>query len=192
MPLSEYRRKRDFRKTPEPSGSVRRTKQMEPVFVVHKHKATHLHYDLRLEIGGVLKSWAIPKGPSMNPADKRLAVMVEDHPFDYKDFEGVIPEGEYGAGTVMIWDYGTYATAGEDAAAALERGALKLQLNGRKLKGGFALVRTRMGGKEQNWLLIKEKDQFAVAAPPITQAQPDSARSGKSIEEIAQQGDGER
>ena len=161
---------------------------MQPVFVVQKHQATRLHYDFRLEVDGVLKSWAVPKGPSMNPADKRLAVMVEDHPDDYKDFEGTIPEGEYGAGTVMIWDYGTFEVKEGNAAEALQRGAIKCTLNGKKLKGGFKLVHTSMGGKKENWLLIKEKDASARATPDILEDEPDSAVSGRSLEEIRQKG----
>ena len=188
MALKEYKAKRDFRKTAEPSGKKKKGKTMLPVFVIHKHQATRLHYDFRLEIGGVLKSWAVPKGPSMNPADKRLAVMVEDHAYDYKDFEGTIPEGEYGAGTVMIWDYGTYEIGDGDSAEALEKGVLKFKVSGKKLKGGFALVRTAMGGKKENWLLIKERDEYGRTEPDILEAEPDSAKTGQSMEEIARAG----
>lgn len=135
-------------------------------FVVHEHKATRLHYDFRLEIGGVLKSWAVPKGPSMNPADKRLAVMVADHPLEYADFEGVIPEGHYGAGPVVVWDHGTYAVADAERAleAQLRSGHLVFTLHGRKLRGGFALTRLRRPGRGDDWLLIKRKDEDAEAA----------------------------
>jgi len=184
MALKEYEAKRDFTRTKEPSGKSKKGKTMQSIFVVQKHKATRLHYDFRLEVDGVLKSWAVPKGPSMNPADKRLAVMVEDHPYDYKDFEGTIPEGEYGAGTVMIWDCGTYEAQQGDPGEALERGALKIRLSGKKLKGGFALVRTAMGGKKENWLLIKEKDEFAQSKSDILEDEPDSATSGRTMEEI--------
>ncbi len=126
-----------------------------PVFVVHEHHARHLHFDFRLEMAGVLKSWAVPKGPSMNPADKRLAIMVEDHPLDYGSFEGTIPEGLYGAGTVAIWDHGTYALL----SGALDEGKIELQLEGKKLRGVFVL--TRMKGKDKEWLLIKKKDAYA-------------------------------
>jgi DNA ligase D-like protein (predicted 3'-phosphoesterase) len=197
MTLQDYRRKRDFRATPEPGGKVApRTggRRRKPRFVVHKHDASRLHYDLRLEMEGVLKSWAVPKGPSLNPADKRLAVMVEDHPLEYGDFEGTIPKGEYGAGTVMIWDEGAYETAGGAGGclaaacgpAALDKGELKVNLSGKKLRGGWVLVRTRWRGEDKNWLLIKEKDDFASARGDILQQQPDSARSGRSMEQIAQ------
>src|SRR6201990_1392777 len=148
MSLTLYKKKRSFKKTPEPEGK-KRSSRSNLTFVVQNHDATRLHYDFRLEMEGVLKSWAVPKGPSLNPADKRLAMMVEDHPFDYKDFEGIIPEGNYGAGTVMVWDEGTYEaleeTNGSKAAQekallkGLKEGSLKFRLNGQKLKGEFAL-----------------------------------------------------
>ena len=187
MSLEEYKEKRDFEKTGEPAGQLKREPAAAPAFVVHKHKATRLHYDFRLEIAGVLKSWAVPKGPSLKHADKRLAVMVEDHPYDYKDFEGVIPEGEYGAGPVMIWDYGTFEPESGDPAEALERGELKVRLHGRKLKGGYVLIRTAMGGKKENWLLIKEKDEFADDSVDIVESEPDSAKSGRSIGQIEEE-----
>jgi len=186
--LKEYKRKRNFRKTAEPAGAGKRAhrkdKSVNPVFVVHKHQASRLHYDFRLEIGGVLKSWAVPKGPSMNPADKRLAVMVEDHPYDYKDFEGTIPEGEYGAGTVMIWDTGNFQLL-DDPAESLQRGELRFVVNGAKLKGGFVLVQTKLGGKKENWLLLKSRDEFADSKSDILVDQPDSAVSGRSLTQIA-------
>lgn len=126
-----------------------------PEFVVHEHHARHLHFDFRLEMDGVLKSWAVPKGPSMNPADKRLAIMVEDHPLDYVSFEGMIPEGNYGAGTVVIWDRGTYNLISGSAGT----GRIEMSLNGKKLKGAFVL--TKMKGKDKEWLLIKKKDEHA-------------------------------
>jgi bifunctional non-homologous end joining protein LigD len=126
-----------------------------PVFIVHEHHARHLHFDFRLEMDGVLKSWAVPKGPSLNPADKRLAILVEDHPIDYGSFEGTIPEGLYGAGTVAIWDHGTYTLV----SGAIDEGKMELQLEGEKLKGVFVL--TRMKGKDKEWLLIKKKDAYA-------------------------------
>jgi len=129
-------------------------------FVVHEHHATHLHYDFRLEIAGVLKSWAIPKGPSMNPADKRLAVMVEDHPLDYGDFEGIIPQGHYGAGPVLLWDAGEFLPE-EDPEPALKRGRLSFSLEGKKLKGGFSLALMKGRGTGKEWLLIKKRDPFA-------------------------------
>jgi len=166
--LEEYRKKRDFSGTPEPPGGQAAGTRDALLFVVHKHQASHLHYDLRLELEGVLKSWAIPKGPPLDAADKKLAMMVEDHPFDYRTFEGVIPEGSYGAGTVMIWDRGTYRAAGcagrvESEKAmqeGLARGHISFVLDGQKLKGEFALVRLKKAG-ENSWLLIKKKDDFA-------------------------------
>lgn len=130
-----------------------------PHFVVHEHHATRLHFDLRLEMNGVLKSWAVPKGPSMNPAEKRLAVMVDDHDLDYAGFEGTIPEGEYGAGEVFIWDSGTYELKTGSPASGIESGRLEIAFKGKKLKGMFALV--RMSGKDKEWLLIKKKDEYA-------------------------------
>ncbi len=161
MGLREYRRKRNFGRTPEPAGSApkRRTKS-KPAFVIQKHAARRLHYDFRLELDGVLKSWAVPKGPSLDPAAKRLAVHVEDHPLEYGEFEGVIPRGEYGGGTVMLWDSGWWEPLG-DAAAEYAKGNLKFILHGSKLRGKWALVRMksrRDGEKADNWLLIKEQD----------------------------------
>ena len=131
-------------------------------FVVYEHKATRLHYDFRLEMGGVLKSWAIPKGPSLNPADKRLAVMVDDHPLEYIDFEGIIPDGSYGAGAVVVWDHGTYEPSGPgDPETRLQFGKLAFTLNGNKLKGGFALARLARGETGKEWLLMKKKDEYA-------------------------------
>ena len=190
MSLDPYQGKRDFRRTPEPKGAPRpRRRRGQPRFVVHKHAAGRLHYDLRLEMGGVLKSWAVPKGPSVDPADKRLAVMVEDHPLEYADFEGAIPAGEYGAGAVIIWDEGTYQVVGDDALAALAGGELKVHLAGRKLRGGWVLVRTRWRGEDRNWLLIKEKDDHARPGEDILAQQADSARSGRTLEEIAASGE---
>src|SRR5674476_253684 len=168
MALTIYNKKRNFKETTEPSGKIKKSVS-KLSFVVHRHKATQLHYDFRLEIDGVLKSWAVPKGPSLNPKDKRLAMMVEDHPYDYKDFAGVIPEGNYGAGIVEIWDHGTYADINNSPSDIAEKilleglntGNLKFQLFGKKLKGEFALVKLK--SKEDNsWLLIKHNDEFAV------------------------------
>ena len=171
MSLATYNTKRNFNETSEPAGQKGKQQDAQLIFVVQRHKASHLHYDFRLEMDGVLKSWAVPKGPSLNPHDKRLAMMVEDHPYDYKDFAGVIPEGNYGAGIVEIWDKGTY-TAIEDAGdakanekllkAGLAAGNLKFVLNGKKLKGEFALVRLK-GSDSNSWLLIKHNDKYAVA-----------------------------
>ncbi len=160
MVLEEYKRKRDFKQTPEPPPSLRKGAQHR--FVVQKHRASHLHYDFRLEMQGVLKSWAIPKGPSLDPADKRLAMQVEDHPVSYFDFEGIIPPGNYGAGTVMVWDMGTWVPQG-NASEMLGKGDLKFRLNGEKLKGDFALVHMksrRAGSKGTEWLLIKHRDAY--------------------------------
>ena len=173
MGLSTYKRKRKFNETSEPDTAVKKgNKQLS--FVIQRHKASHLHYDFRLEMEGVLKSWAVPKGPSLNPADKRLAMMVEDHPYDYKDFSGVIPEGNYGAGIVEIWDNGTYTALTDDKnadhekllRAGLKAGNLKVVLKGKKLKGEFALVKikNRSADKENTWLLIKHNDKFAIDA----------------------------
>jgi bifunctional non-homologous end joining protein LigD len=160
MALEEYKRKRDFTQTPEPPPKVGKGGQRR--FVVQKHRATRLHYDFRLEMEGVLKSWAVPKGPSLDPADKRLAMQVEDHPVSYFDFEGTIPEGNYGAGTVMVWDVGTWEPEG-DAHQMLAKGDLKFRLNGKKLKGSFALIHMkarRPGSKGTEWLLIKHHDAY--------------------------------
>lgn len=167
MSLKEYKEKRRFDETPEPEAMKDKVSHPEPVFVVQKHAASRLHFDFRFEADGVLKSWAVPKGPSMNPKDKRLAVQVEDHPLSYADFEGVIPEGNYGAGTVEIWDSGTYTYKEgkyRDVDEAIEQGVIELELHGRKLKGAFDLVRTGMDNKKNNWLLIKKEDAFAVHA----------------------------
>lgn len=158
MALEQYNKKRRFNETPEPEGKVDRGEQHR--FVVQKHRASHLHYDFRLEMDGVLKSWAVPKGPSLDPADKRLAMQVEDHPVSYFHFEGKIPEGNYGAGTVMVWDTGTWKPLGDEH-AMLSKGDLKFQLNGEKLKGEFVLAKMRSrrpGSKGTEWLLIKKKD----------------------------------
>lgn len=182
MPLEEYKEKRKFERTPEPSGKVEKTDRNR--FVVQKHAASHLHYDFRLEIGGVLKSWAIPKGPSLNPADKRLAVQVEDHPVEYKDFEGTIPEGEYGAGQVIVWDEGAFVTDG-DPGKALEKGHLDFALKGHKLNGSFALLRTGFKRDPRMWLLKKKKDEAADYERSILENER-SVKSGLTLEELAQ------
>ncbi len=190
--LEAYRIKRDFARTPEPSGSVRRKTEGSPRFSIQKHRSKRLHYDLRLEVGGVLKSWAIPKGPSLDTKTKRLAVPTEDHPLEYIDFEGTIPEGEYGAGTVIVWDIGTYEnTTRADGAAvpiaeALERGHATVHLSGKKLRGGFALIRTGRG-KDERWILMKMRDEFAEVDKEILEAEPDSALTGRSLEEVAEE-----
>jgi bifunctional non-homologous end joining protein LigD len=186
--LGRYRAKRDFTKTSEPAGAggMPAAPAADRVYVVQKHHAGHLHYDLRLESGGVLKSWAVPKGPSLDPADRRLAVEVEDHPLDYAGFEGSIPEGEYGAGTVIVWDRGTFRVQGDASfEAMLEHGSVKIEIAGEKLAGGFALVRTRFGGKKNNWLLIKEKDARARPGSVVTEERPRSVVSGRDVDDPA-------
>ncbi|WP_315738667.1 DNA ligase D [Bradyrhizobium sp. SZCCHNR1093] len=185
--LSTYRKKRDFDKTAEPSGDAKVARAPRPRFVIQKHDATRLHYDLRLEFGGVFKSWAVTKGPSLDPHDKRLAVEVEDHPLDYGDFEGTIPEGEYGGGTVMLWDRGYWES--EDPESGFKKGDLKFTLDGEKLHGSWVLVRMRhdrTGGKRTNWLLIKHRDEFAKEgeANDILDADK-SVASGRTMEQIA-------
>ena len=189
--LTDYRRKRDFEKTKEPEGS--RT-DGTPVgrralrFVIQKHAASHLHYDLRLELDGVMKSWAVPKGPSYDPAVKRLAMEVEDHPIDYNTFEGTIPQGEYGGGTVMLWDRGTYTAENAGGVEALragyERGDLKFVLKGKRLNGGWVLVRMNRPGRPQ-WLLIKHRDEHARSDYDVTADQMTSVTTGRTMEEIA-------
>ncbi len=191
MPLKDYHAKRDFRSTPEPKGA-RAKGRSKRAFVVQKHDASRLHYDFRLALDGVLKSWAVPKGPSVNPADKRLAVAVEDHPLEYADFEGVIPKGQYGAGAVMVWDSGTWSTDEKDPHRAIKKGKLSFTLTGEKLKGGWTL--TRMGGRGrdgdvQNWLLIKHDDAAASKRKDPLEQQPESVASGRSLDEIAEAAD---
>jgi len=184
MSLKEYKRKRRFDETPEPPADL--TGKAGHRFVVQKHRASHLHYDFRLEMEGVLKSWAVPKGPSLDPADKRLAMMVEDHPVSYFHFEGVIPPGNYGAGTVMVWDTGTWQPLGE-AAAMLEKGDLKFRLHGEKLQGEFVLARMRSrrpGSKGTEWLLIKKRDGSVVPAYDINRYDY-SVLTRRSLAEIA-------
>src|SRR5499425_1675454 len=223
--LEEYRRKRKFDRTPEPSGDQPPVPQVEvspkkprkrilgapqtsgeedarwkasvrakpasrehgDTFVVQKHSATRLHYDFRLAVDGVLKSWAVPKGPSLNPEDKRLAVATEDHPLDYAGFEGKIPEGNYGAGTVMVWDRGTFSLIGDaDALTQIERGEIKFHLNGEKLRGSFVLVKLKHGEKKNEWLMIKHKDADVDSAWDID-THDGSALTGRTIEEIAEE-----
>jgi DNA ligase D-like protein (predicted 3'-phosphoesterase) len=184
--LSRFRAKRDFSKTPEPHGRGRRRgRRGEPRFVIQKHAASSLHYDFRLEADGVLKSWAVPKGPSLDPREKRLAMPTEDHPLAYGDFEGVIPEGQYGAGEVIVWDAGTYRVLGEEPAGeALESGHLSFWLEGEKLRGGYALTRMGGGGRER-WLLVKKDDEGADRRRNPVSTQPQSVQSGKTIEQLA-------
>ncbi len=181
--LKPYVEKRDFSITPEPGPQA--SPGPEGIFVVQKHNASRLHYDFRLEVGGVLKSWAVPKGPSISPSDKRLAVETEDHPIAYADFEGVIPEGQYGAGAVIIWDKGHYRNMTQkDGTAvpiddALRGGHAAIWLYGRKLKGGYALTRTKMG-----WILVKMRDEEAKSSQDILRTEPQSVISGMTVEEL--------
>ena len=190
--LGTYRDKRDFQRTPEPPAKGRRGSRKRPRFVVHQHDATTLHYDFRLEAAGVLKSWAVPKGPSTNPKDKRLAMPTEDHPLDYADFEGVIPEGQYGAGPVIVWDAGTYRGLTErdgkpvPVDRALDDGHVTVWLEGRKLRGGYALTRIGKGGRGR-WLLVKVDDEQADARRKPVKTQPESVVSGRTIEQVAEQ-----
>jgi bifunctional non-homologous end joining protein LigD len=188
--LKEYREKRDFRITPEPAGSVSKSRSKRshsPIYVIHKHQASRLHYDLRLEHKGVLLSWAVPKGPSLDPSVKRLAIQVEDHPLEYAKFEGVIPEGQYGAGTVMVWDIGTWVPQQKDVGEAVKNGELKFVLLGKKLRGSWVLVRTRGYGRragKSSWLLIKHRDEYA-SKTDITAKRPRSALTGRLLADIA-------
>jgi len=185
--LGEYREKRDLGASGEPGGSRRRGHQ-KPRFVVQEHSASSLHYDFRLEADGALKSWAIPKGPSADPAQKRLAMPTEDHPLEYEDFEGVIPAGEYGAGEVIVWDTGTYDNHSQDhdgndlsVADAIGRGHVSVVLHGKKLKGGYSLTRMRRGDDEA-WLLVKKSDKFARGDP--VRNHPESVKSGRTVDEL--------
>jgi bifunctional non-homologous end joining protein LigD len=190
--LKEYRKKRDFAKTAEPSGEKARAgKDGEHIFIVQKHDATRLHYDFRLELDGVLLSWAVTKGPSLNPADKRLAVHVEDHPLDYAEFEGTIPKGEYGGGTVMLWDKGTWEPEG-DPHAMLKKGDLKFTLHGKRLKGSWVIVHMkgrdtarRSGTPRENWLLIKHRDDYASTETDVTEKFKTSVTTGRDLDGIA-------
>jgi bifunctional non-homologous end joining protein LigD len=186
--LKKYKQMRDFGDTPEPAGRSRKLAK-GPIFVIQKHAASHLHYDFRLEMEGVLKSWAVPKGPSYDPGVKRLAMMTEDHPYDYAAFEGVIPAGNYGAGNVIIWDQGEweFVEPGDDPVAALRSGKLTFRLYGKKMFGEWALV--RIGGRQKSdkgneWLLLKHRDQFANEAVDVTKVAPRSVVSNKTIDEI--------
>jgi bifunctional non-homologous end joining protein LigD len=194
MPLDEYRRKRRFRRTPEPSGGrISSSRRRGLIYVIQKHRASQLHYDFRLEWGGVLLSWALPKGPSLDPSVKRLAAQVEDHPVEYAAFEGVIPPNEYGGGTVMVWDEGTWAPETEDVEGALHKGELKFTVRGKKLKGSWVLVRTRGFGQRAarpSWLLIKHRDRCA-SKRDVTQSHPYSAATHRLLADIAREGGGD-
>jgi bifunctional non-homologous end joining protein LigD len=195
MKLTEYRKKRKFDLTPEPRGSSEPARGAGGVlvYVVQKHMSSHLHYDFRLEWRGILLSWAVPKGPSLDPAVKRLAMQTEDHPVEYADFEGVIPAGQYGAGTVMLWDRGTWQPENADVDASLQKGEIKFTLFGKKLQGSWVLVRTRGFGSNParpTWLLIKHRDQYA-STKDVTQEEPRSVTSQRLLAEIARDEDGD-
>lgn len=185
--LRHYKSKRNFDSSPEPSGNSTIKKSSHPIFVIQKHDATALHYDLRLEIAGVLKSWAIPKGPSTNPADKRLAIETEDHPMEYATFEGVIPEGNYGAGPVIVWDKGTFTNIKEKDGILIpleqsyKNGLIEVELQGKKIQGGYALIRTHNDDDKKKWLCIKMRDKYADARRNPISTQPESVLSGKTI-----------
>ncbi|HTC61958.1 MAG TPA: DNA polymerase ligase N-terminal domain-containing protein [Candidatus Saccharimonadales bacterium] len=193
MSLKEYRAKRNFTISSEPAGDAepKSNQKRALLFVVQKHRATQLHYDFRLELNGTLLSWAVPKGPSTDPSVKRLAMQVEDHPIEYANFEGVIPEGEYGGGTVMVWDTGKWTPEVQNAEEGLRKGDLKFTLQGKKLKGSWVLVRTRgFGSKaDKSWLLIKHKDEFA-SKKDIIADEPRSVLSHKLLADIARDNDG--
>jgi len=184
--LKKYKEKRDLKVTPEPAGKKRKSSK-RPIFVIQEHRARALHYDFRLEIDGVLKSWAVPKGPSLNPRVKRLAIPTEDHPYEYAKFEGVIPKGHYGAGPVMIWDKGTFRNIKEKDGKIVplekcfKEGNIEIFLNGKKLKGAFALVKKKMGN---NWLLVKMKDEYASARKNPVTSQTKSAKTDRTMAQI--------
>ena len=190
--LARYRDKRDLERTPEPAGDRPSDDADGPRFVIQQHDASTMHWDFRLEADGVLKSWSVPKGPSTDPGDKRLAVPTEDHPLDYADFEGVIPEGEYGAGSVIVWDAGSYRNLTTDddgdeisVADAVDDGHLRVWLNGQKLSGGYAL--TKMGGDRSEWLLIKMDDSEADRRRRPAKTQPESVMTDCTVEDVAEQ-----
>ncbi len=192
--LAEYRRKRDFRRTSEPRGGRRRAAR-KLAYVIQKHAASHLHFDLRLELDGVMKSWAVPKGPSLDPAVKRLAMQVEDHPIEYNVFEGTIPKGEYGGGTVMVWDRGTYEYGGDEdeddpvdgLRRGYARGDFKFALHGKRLKGSWVLIRTRRGDpRRAQWLLIKHRDEAAEPGSDVVEEFQTSVATGRTMDQIAE------
>ncbi|HET8854755.1 MAG TPA: DNA polymerase ligase N-terminal domain-containing protein [Salinimicrobium sp.] len=189
--MKTYNEKRDFSKTKEPQDEGPGKSGSQPLFVIQKHDATNLHYDFRLEISGTLKSWSVPKGPSLDPSVKRMAIPTEDHPIPYADFEGTIPQGEYGGGTVMIWDNGKIRSIKKDDSGkvisleeSFEAGSLEIELIGKKLKGGFNLVKMKGGKMSGNWLLMKQDDKYAKTGKEITESEMNSAVSGRSLEEI--------
>lgn len=185
MTLKTYHKKRDFSKTPEPKGKVTKTKSN--LYVIQKHAASHLHYDFRLELNGVLLSWAVPKGPCLDPTVKRLAMHVEDHPIEYGHFEGIIPKGEYGGGTVMLWDIGTWEPETDNPTQAYRTGHLSFTLKGKKLKGRWSLIKFKKND-DKSWFLIKSKDKYAkpLSEYDITDKKPKSVLTKQSLEEIAE------
>jgi DNA ligase D-like protein (predicted 3'-phosphoesterase) len=195
--LKEYERKRDFSKTKEPSGKGKKkgkARRKHPRFAFQKHSATSEHYDLRLEVDGALASWAVPKGPSLDPRDKRLAMRTEDHPMEYLEWEGVIEEGSYGAGPMIVWDRGVFQNISEtrkgvpmELDEAIEKGDVKIFMLGEKIKGAYALVRTGPAGKREQWLLIKKRDEGADARRRPTSSQPESVLSGRTIEQVLEE-----
>jgi DNA ligase D-like protein (predicted 3'-phosphoesterase) len=187
--LSAYHKKRNFKKTAEPVGTLKKKKSKQPLFVIQEHAASHLHFDFRLEIDGVLKSWAIPKGPSLDPAIKRLAVETEDHPMEYATFEGIIPKGQYGGGTVMVWDIGTYENVKEEYKMSMheayEQGRIEIFLQGKKLKGNFALIHThRPGDNGRQWIFFKMDDEYASKKRNPVNTQKKSALTGRTMNQI--------
>jgi DNA ligase D-like protein (predicted 3'-phosphoesterase) len=197
--LAEYERKRDFSKTKEPSARAKgkgeaKARRRHPRFSIQKHSATSEHYDLRLEVDGVLASWAVPKGPSLDPRDKRLAMRTEDHPLEYLEWEGVIAEGEYGAGPMIVWDRGVFQNISEtrrgesmELSEAIEKGDVKIFMLGEKIKGAYALVRTGPPSSREKWLLIKKRDEGADARRKPTSSQPESVLSGRTIEQVLEE-----
>jgi len=187
--LAKYHKRRKFAQTPEPRGKVIRKKSKKSIFVIQKHDASHLHYDLRLEIDGALKSWAVPKGPSTNPRDKRLAMPTEDHPMDYAQFEGTIPEGNYGAGTVMVWDIGTYKNIKEKDGLSMSQcyknGRIEVEFHGKKMHGAYALIRLKAA--QERWIFLKMRDEYADARKKLVTSEPNSALTGRSLKEIAKE-----
>lgn len=191
---SDYESKRDFKKTNEPKGGGKKGNPKEPSFVIQKHDATNLHYDFRLEIDGTLKSWSVPKGPSTDPSVKRMAIPTEDHPLEYADFEGTIPKDQYGGGTVMIWDTGTFKNIKKNdkgdpisLSEAHKMGTLEFWLEGKKLQGGYALIKMKNGNMKGNWLLIKMDDEKADARRNPVSTQPKSAVTGRTLNQIAKE-----
>ena len=191
MGNKNYKEKRDFDKTDEPKGSIKESSGDKPIFVIQKHDATQIHYDFRIEIDGTLKSWSVPKGPSTDPSEKQMAIPTGDHPLEYADFEGVIPEDEYGGGTVMIWDKGTFENIKKDDEGnpmslkkSYEILTIEIRLKGEKIEGGYALVEMESGKMEGNWLLIKMDDDKADARRNPTSTENKSVESGRTLNEI--------